>query len=491
MAADWAGVTSTAGGGWGLLGLALLASLPLAAAHSDLVAGEPADGARLDAAPAWVALHFSGPIDPAASSAAVRDALGARVDRDDLRTEGTASDPVLNLTLQAGLGDGAYAVRWSILSDDGHPNSGTLRFTVGNATASADETASPPAARTASVAGRVLAYAGLALALGAAAWLWVVRAGLDGMQRPATSALALGALLHAAGTLLLFLDTLRATGLPADVLASSATGRLLTLRALLAAWAFALALVALLRPGRVRLPLPLAAALMLVAAVATAAVGHAAGQGLPGLASDAMHLIAAATWAGGLALLLVALRLATRRALPAADVRRIGLRFGTLALGCVLLLVLTGTTTALIILGRSAVTDPLHLTGSLYGRLLLAKVGLTAIMVGLAAVNRALFLAEPVGAGLGARLASLGPDGTAVGLRRTVALEAILALAVLVVAGFLTAVSPTDHAEGDGAEHLHGALPDAAPLLPRGIETSPSSAAGVAATRLGLATPDR
>ncbi|HJQ94068.1 MAG TPA: copper resistance protein CopC [Candidatus Thermoplasmatota archaeon] len=442
----------------GRIALACLAVLLVAVpvtAHSDLDSSDPSAGSQLPAAPGWVVLRFSGPIEPAGSTVTVTDTAGGRVDADDLRTtDAGRASPVLNISLRPDLPDGGYVVRWRILSDDGHPNSGEFAFAVGNETVPETATSSEHT-HTGSVAGRALSYVGLALAFGAVAWRWSVRAGPAGLARAGAKMMLLGAGLLALGAALLFKATLDSTGLPAGVLAGSAVGRMLLLRLGASLVALLLAGLALLPSNPSRLGAPLAAAALVVAAIATAAIGHAATQGLPALALDAMHLVASTTWAGGLVLLLLALRMAHRAGWPAEDVRRMGLRFGTVALACVIVLFLTGVATALFILGTTAITDPLHLAGSTYGRLLLAKVLMAGLMVAIAAANRFVFLDPRREAGVKRGLASLGPDGTPSGLRRAVFVEALVGLAILVVAAFLTATSPTDH-ETDH-EHLHGA----------------------------------
>ena len=76
------------------LTLALLALAPPASAHAEVLTSDPAQGARLDTAPAQVVLHLSEPIEPSATTVTVVDLQGQRVDRDDLRIE-EGQHPVL------------------------------------------------------------------------------------------------------------------------------------------------------------------------------------------------------------------------------------------------------------------------------------------------------------------------------------------------------------------------------------------------------------
>jgi copper transport protein len=433
-----------------LLAVASLLLVPPAAAHAELESSDPAQGARLHAAPEQVVLRLSEPVEPSATSVVVVDTQGRRIDRDDLAIE-TGPKPVLTLSLQDGIPPGAYAIVWKTLSrTDGHPSGDRIGFAVGDFEPPS-ATADPGTPSALAVAGRALAYAGLALAFGAAAWLWHVRADLAGARVAAQRALLVGALLHTLGLLVLLKATADSTGLGPSALAASQVGRLLAFRLVAGLGAVALAGLALLPKNPSRLGSPLAALLMVAAALGSAAIGHAAAQGIPGMVVDFMHLLASATWVGGLALLMVALVLATRRGLPADDVRRIGLRFGTVALACVVVLFASGAATALVILGREALLRPQALLDTPYGRFLVAKVALALLMVALAAANRFVFLDPGKARGVRGTVASLGPDGTMRGLRRTVAIEATLGAAVLVLAAFLTAVSPATQASGEEA----------------------------------------
>jgi methionine-rich copper-binding protein CopC len=128
--------------------LALLigfAAVGVASAHADLVSSTPADGAVLDAAPARIVLVFSEELSADGNLVTVTDASGARADAGDTALDtGDAERKTLTVSLNAGLGDGAYTVSWKNASTDGHSEEGTLSFTVG-APAAATTTAAPAA----------------------------------------------------------------------------------------------------------------------------------------------------------------------------------------------------------------------------------------------------------------------------------------------------------------------------------------------------------
>jgi copper transport protein len=95
---------------------------------------------------------------------------------------------------------------------------------------------------------------------------------------------------------------------------------------------------------------------------------------------DVVHLLAVAAWLGGLATLLVALfRAPVGAQIETGAVRR----FSRLAFGSVLVLAVTG-----IYQSWRQVGSWSALTGTSYGQLLLVKIGLVAVLVGIAWISR-------------------------------------------------------------------------------------------------------
>jgi copper transport protein len=165
-----------------------------------------------------------------------------------------------------------------------------------------------------------------------------------------------------------------------------------------------------------------------VLALASAMSGHAAAleESAPvAVALDALHVLAASTWLGGLAtLVIVGLRAAV--ALPAPAGRAAGAlvnAFSPVALLSGTLVVLTGSAQAVLQLGSLA-----ELTGSTYGRVLLIKLALVLLALGAGAFNwrrvRPRFERE---------------DATAM-LRRSGRVELAVALGILLVTAILVAV---------------------------------------------------
>ena len=107
--------------------------------------------------------------------------------------------------------------------------------------------------------------------------------------------------------------------------------------------------------------------------------GHLADSALGG-AAIAVHTLAAALWCGTMAALVLTVehRGQWARVLP---------RFAQLSMGCVAALLAAGVTGAVVRLD-----SPAQLPSTGYGRLLLAKVAMTAILLALAARNRSWWL---------------------------------------------------------------------------------------------------
>ncbi len=182
------------------------------------------------------------------------------------------------------------------------------------------------------------------------------------------------------------------------------------------------------------LGLPPAAALAVISWAGHASSG---GDRTANIVIDALHNGATAAWLGGL-LGLAVLALPAARALAPADRVRLAagvvVRFSALALTAVALLVVTGVYRALAELGSAG-----EILDSGYGRALLVKLGLFAVLLTGGAYNR--LVAHP-------RLerAALGLDphdrGAASALRVSVTAELVLASALMVSVAVLISLPP-------------------------------------------------
>jgi copper resistance protein D len=179
--------------------------------------------------------------------------------------------------------------------------------------------------------------------------------------------------------------------------------------------------------------LALVVALGFVAAIAwTGHAGATAGaEGVVHLVADVLHLWAAAAWTGGL-LALVLLLFALGRGPEAAAVRVAAVRrFSTLGLASVATLIVSGAIHCWILVGSLQL-----ILVTAYGRLLLAKLVLFALMLALAATNR-LWLTP--------RLATAATGHATAMLTCTAMLELLLAATVFALVGALGTQHPAAH----------------------------------------------
>ncbi|GGF57160.1 hypothetical protein GCM10011366_26270 [Ornithinimicrobium tianjinense] len=113
-----------------------------AAAHDDLVGSEPTDGATVEQAPESLVLTFSGAVSELGTQVVVTGPDGSPVSEGEPAVDGDRVEQELADDLAAG----GYTVLWRVTSEDGHPISGELGFTVTEA--SSTESASTESAGT-------------------------------------------------------------------------------------------------------------------------------------------------------------------------------------------------------------------------------------------------------------------------------------------------------------------------------------------------------
>ncbi|MYU25423.1 copper resistance protein CopC/CopD [Streptomyces sp. SID8352] len=425
---------------------ALLVGAGPAAAHAALTTADPAQGSVVEKAPARVTLSFSESISVDADSLRVLDPGGERVDTGDP----TGSGRTYTVKLRPDLSDGTYTVAYQVVSADSHPVAGAYTFSIG----APSETTVQISGRGADDGpigwlyglGRYVSYAGFIVLAGGAAFVlacWPAGSGARVLQRLVVS----GWLALTSATLLLLLlrGSYTGSGKAADILDLELLGQVLGTKAG-AALVFRLLLlggaalfVAVLfgaharreEAERRRLTVGLAIGGTAVAAgfAASWALAEHASTGLQAgvaMPMDILHLLAVAAWFGGLTALLTALsRVPSETPVPASAVRR----FSRVAFGSVVVLVVTGAYQSWRQLGSwTALTD------TRYGQLLLAKLGLVAVLLILARLSQRWTgrIGEPVPAAaaaaaedaagearvreeVGAAGADAGPSGAATG----------------------------------------------------------------------------
>ena len=104
---------------------------PAATAHDQVLSTSPTTGENVDTAPKQVAMVFSDDILSVGAIMLIVDDQGRNWADGTLKLDrATVTQP-----LAPGLPNGAYEVRWRVVSADGHPIAGTFPFSVGTVTA--------------------------------------------------------------------------------------------------------------------------------------------------------------------------------------------------------------------------------------------------------------------------------------------------------------------------------------------------------------------
>ena len=468
-------------GGWTVLVVAVLAACALlaagpgvAAAATGVVAADPPPGAHLAGTPSALRMQFAAPVE---SRFIVLEfwqdghvaSLPGRIDPTDPQAVIAAMRRVAGAPGQAWVG-------YRVLTADGHVVGGRYPVQVG-----AGGTAAPAPARLTSAAGawltgigRGLALAGLVVALGLVVLRWGIAGpawdagGVVGPGRPddraafrgrtltaltrgagawwaawwgALGAWLLGAVLMGGG--LCWWLGVGGSGL-GTLLVHTRTGHAVDLLVIIAAVTALAAAVLRRRPGAARpdvrqgwgigLGLGAAAGLVVVSWQGHASDGTDVSINIT---ADAIHAIATAAWIGGLVGLLV-LVVGPAQILAADDrVRLLAgavVRFSSLAIASVTVLVITGTYRALAELSSLA---QLVTTG--YGIALTVKLGIFAVMLAAGGYSRIALHPRLERTALG-----LDPDerGASRALQASLRAELALAAALLVAVAILVAMTP-------------------------------------------------
>lgn len=160
-----------------LCGLALLVGAAPAFAHTRLQGSDPADGTSLATPPERVSLTFNETMQSGFATLTVIGPDGASYQTgDDTADGGTVRIAV------APLGPaGRYEIGYRVVSEDGHPVSGSVAFTL---TAPGPAAAAPPASAAPATAGSItapppapgIAPAGADADGGELVWPWIVGA---------------------------------------------------------------------------------------------------------------------------------------------------------------------------------------------------------------------------------------------------------------------------------------------------------------------------
>ncbi|GAA1222585.1 MULTISPECIES: copper resistance CopC/CopD family protein [Streptomyces] len=378
---------------------ALLAGAAPVSAHAALTGSDPKQGAVVEKAPTRVSLTFSEEVAMSDGSVRVLDPAGKRVDTGKTTDLGGTT---YGVPLHSGLPDGTFTVAYQVVSADSHPVSGAFTFSIGapskTTAALPDQTAGGGVVGGLYGVARYLSYAGFILTVGGAAFVlacWPRGAGVRPVQRVVVGGWI--TLTGATLAMLLMRGSYTGSGAVGDIFDLTLLGQVLQTKSgaalvsrllLLAAAALFIAVLFGAYEKRtdpkekkdLTFGLAIGGAVVAAGLAATWAMAEHASTGIQaGLAMpvDVLHLLSVAAWLGGLTTLLVALYRA-----PSIEARAVR-RFSRVAFCAVCTLAATGLYQSWRQVGSWSA-----LTGTRYGQLLLLKIGLVAVMVGVAWISR-------------------------------------------------------------------------------------------------------
>lgn len=415
-------------------------------AHAGLESSLPAASSTLDVPPDRIVLDLDEAIEISTASIELFDSAGVAVVLGDPKAV-PGDDTIVQAELPA-IDDGTFAVVWRVASLDGHVVDGAFSFRVGlsggvDGNALVEQVSqgvqSPSIVRQLYGVARLLTYLGLAIVIGGG-WLALVSDRLaerrtQRLMRVATVAALAGGL----ATVGLYGATTVAGGV-GDAFSSDVLGQVgdtHTGRVLLVRLGLLLALAGLAASMRLAATMAWRVSMLVVgiAVVITFPLaGHASATSptFVWVPIGALHIAAVFVWLGGLVMLSVAGGTWTKpEPEPDSGPKPSGpqpiRRFSNVAAVCVPVIVATGIAETLRLAG--GLDD---LTATSWGRVLLIKVSLVVVMVALGGVSRQVL-----------------HRGMVAPLRRTVAAEALLGVAVLGLAAGLVGLSPEPAAKAD------------------------------------------
>ncbi|MEU7770465.1 copper resistance protein CopC [Micromonospora taraxaci] len=422
------------------VGALLIAPATSASAHAVLQSSSPAASSVVPSGPSEVVLTFSESVRKVPGKIRIIAPDGSRADRGEPAFDNT----VVTIPVSPDAGRGTYLVSFRVISADSHPVSGAFTYSVGApstppADSGGDDSRADPVVSTAVKVARFLGYAGLVLLVGPVlvlAALWPQRLSRRGPTRLAWTGLGLVTVATLADLWLQVPytaggDLFEVSGEGFGTVFGSPFGAAHLVRlGLLAASVFLLRPM-LARPAG-RTDAIILAVLGVAALLTWPLAGHPAASPAPAVSVvvDAVHLGSMAVWLGGLLMLAVfLLRQADERELSA--ILPIWSRWAALAVSALLL---GGTVQALI-----EVATPQALVSTTYGRLLLAKIALFAVVIGVAAYSRQL---------VRSRVAAQRP----VPVRRAVWVELAVTAVVLGLSATLVQTPPARTASAESSD---------------------------------------
>lgn len=382
-------------------------------AHAVLLSTAPSHNAVVEAAPQTVVLTFNEPVGAMAISLIAPN--GVQRDLTDAATSGID----VEIVLPEDLDQGTHVISWRVMSADGHPVGGTVPFSIGMPTGTPVNVVTADPLLSGLIWGSKTAlYLALFLGLGTAIFGAFVTPLPDRAQLIASTAVCVGL---AVAPLSVGLQGVDALGLglaelfgnrPWQTGFSTPYG----LTASLLFFALLCAALSVMKPLGASRNL-LAGAAWLITPLALVLSGHAGTADPQWLSRPAVfvHIGAILFWTGALVPLLLILK-------QRADIAQPLTRFSALVPYAVAAILISGLSLGLLQMGRDA-----SQWLSPYGYILLLKLGLLAIVLGLAVWNR-FFLTRP---------ALNGEPASVRRMRKSIGAEIILMIVILgLVAGW-------------------------------------------------------
>ncbi len=401
---------------WWLVVALWIASAAVAGAHAYIVATQPAMNGSYPSLNGSIGISFDEPITIFNSDALeVTDDSGRRVDRRDAHVDpADATRVVVDVPQQ--LASGFYTVHWRVISADTHVVHGSYQIGVGiqlNAIKRTHEASAFDPATVLPSAIRWLSLLGALLAAGALALQWPVLRKLGSLEAEAIArraAIAGVVLVLAVAIPALFVQAAAVSGHLGGAIGPTLQSRWGIAWIVRLASAVALLLIVALARRRAAI-LGIIFACMVLASFS--ASGHA--LALHGSAQtaafwmDFAHLLASSVWIGGV--LVLAPIVLTHRALAPP----LFARFTPLAMASVGAILVSGVYAAVIHIPSFA--DLVHTN---YGRILLAKVALVAVLLG-----------------FGYRHMRIGRGRASDAGANTIGYEALVGIAIIALTAFL------------------------------------------------------
>ena len=448
-------------------------------AHALLVGTDPPAGATLVSSPRQIRLEFSEQIEPEFNGIGLYDSAGIRVDSGraavDPQNVRVLVAPVSNLSR------GIYTVSWHAISADGHPIEGAFGFGVG-VSGAALQSSIPTNHGTrnglvvAAAASQWVAIVGLLLMAGLPLFHWLVwrpvvahvlppaeanRADCDQLvQQWMLRASLAGVMLAGMASLVgLAIQTARVTGESAAAFSPVLLWHLATRTRYGEMFLVRIACITIVgailgfsgkmnQAGRAKGSRWLACAISVLLLFTPGLAGHP-GAAPPGtaaylIATDWLHLLAAAPWLAGLwgfASLLHRLRLSLTPSTQAKLATALVSRFPRLAIFSVSLLVLSGVAAAL-----KHIPSWDGLLHTAYGQTILVKIGLLVPVLILAGSHHLSFNAR-----MQRLIQTDGNNEARISIllrqfRLTIGLEIALVIAIVAAAGLLVNLPPAEAA---------------------------------------------